>query len=96
MDVASDFKYAVRLLSKSPGFTFLAVFVMVTGIGLSVYLCMADYFAIYKGIWSITSTTRTGWGIGHLPVEEMLFFTLTNLFVLQGLCLWRAWRRDAS
>ncbi len=65
-------------------------------IGLSVYLFMADYFAIYKGIWSITSTTRTGWGIGHLPVEEMLFFTLTNLFVLQGLCLWRAWRRDAS
>ncbi|MGC6456448.1 MAG: lycopene cyclase domain-containing protein [Coraliomargaritaceae bacterium] len=65
-------------------------------IGLSVYLCMADYYAIFKGIWSITPTTRTGWGIGHLPVEEILFFTLTNLFVLQGLCLWRAWRRDAS
>ena len=65
-------------------------------IGLSVYLCVADYYAIFKGVWSITPATRTGWGIGHLPVEEILFFTLTNLFVLQGMCLWRAWRRDAS
>lgn len=65
-------------------------------IGLSIYLCVADYYAIFKGVWSITPATRTGWGIGHLPVEEILFFTLTNLFVLQGMCLWRAWRRDAS
>ena len=65
-------------------------------IGLSAYLCIADYYAISKGIWSITPETRTGWGIGNLPVEEILFFTLTNLFVLQGMCLWRAWRRNAS
>ncbi len=65
-------------------------------IGLSIYLCVADYYAIFKGIWTITLATRTGWGIGHLPVEEILFFTLTNLFVIQGMCLWRAWRRDAS
>ena len=65
-------------------------------IGLSAYLCIADYYAINKGVWSITPATRTGWGIGNLPVEEILFFTLTNLFVLQGMCLWRAWRRDAS
>ena len=64
-------------------------------IGLSIYLCIADYYAIFKGVWSITLATRTGWGIGHLPVEEILFFTLTNLFVPQGMCLWRAWRRDA-
>ena len=65
-------------------------------ISMSVYLSIADYYAISEGIWSITPETRTGWGIGHLPVEEILFFTLTNLFVLQGMCLWRAWRRDAS
>ena len=64
-------------------------------IGLSFYLCVADYYAILNGVWSITPATRTGWGIGHLPVEEILFFTLTNLFVLQGLCLWRAWRGGA-
>ena len=64
-------------------------------IGLSIYLCIADYYAIFKGIWSITLLTRTGWGIGHLPIEELLFFILTNLFVVQGLCLWRAWRRHA-
>ena len=64
-------------------------------IGMSIYLCIADYYAIFKGIWSITTVTRTGWGIGNLPIEEILFFTLTNLFVVQGLCLWRAWRKHA-
>jgi predicted permease len=33
-----DFKYAVRLLAKKPGFTILTTLVMATGIGLSVYL----------------------------------------------------------
>ena len=33
-----DLKYAVRLLSKRPGFTALTVMVMAVGIGLSVYL----------------------------------------------------------
>lgn len=64
-------------------------------LSFSIYLCMADYYAIAEGIWSITPATRTGWGIGILPMEEIMFFTLTNLFVLQGLCLWRAWRKEA-
>jgi len=33
-----DFKYAIRLLAKKPGFTILTTLVMATGIGLSVYL----------------------------------------------------------
>lgn len=65
-------------------------------IGFSAYLCIADSYAISEGIWSITLATRTGIGVGHLPMEEILFFSLTNLFVLQGLCLWRAWRGDLS
>ena len=59
---------------------------------LTIYLCFADSFAISKGIWSLNSETRSGWDLGNLPVEEALFFTPTNLFVIQGLCLWHAWK----
>lgn len=38
MMIIDDFKYAVRLLSKKPGFTILTTLVMATGIGLSVFL----------------------------------------------------------
>lgn len=58
------------------------------------YLCLADAYAISAGIWEITLATRSGIEIGNLPVEEALFFALTNLFVLQGLCLWNAWTRS--
>jgi lycopene cyclase domain-containing protein len=59
----------------------------------TVYLCLADTLAITKNIWSITSSTRSGIEFGVLPIEEALFFALTNLFVLQGLSLWLAWRK---
>ena len=61
-------------------------------VGFTLYLCLADAFAISDGIWTITSTTRSGIEImGILPIEEALFFALTNMFVLQGLCLWQTW-----
>ena len=59
---------------------------------LTVYLCLSDSFAIDAGIWSITDETRSGIDLGNLPVEEVLFFALTNLFVMQGLLLWRKCR----
>ena len=59
--------------------------------GFTLYLCLADACAISEGIWTITSSTRSGIEMGILPIEEALFFALTNLFVLQGLCLWKAW-----
>ncbi len=63
---------------------------------LTIYLCLADAFAISKGIWSLNLETRSGWDLGNLPIEEAMFFTLTNLFVIQGLCLWHAWRKAQS
>ena len=60
------------------------------------YLCVADAYAISEGIWEITLATRSGIEIGNLPIEEALFFALTNLFVLQGLCLWHGWARHAG
>ncbi|MEC8014119.1 MAG: lycopene cyclase domain-containing protein [Verrucomicrobiota bacterium] len=58
----------------------------------TLYLCFADAYAISEGIWTITPETRSGLEIGNLPFEEALFFALTNLFVLQGLCLWETWK----
>lgn len=63
--------------------------------GLTLYLCLADSFAISEGIWSLTPATRSGWDLGNLPVEEALFFAVTNLFVFQGLCLWDAWKGNS-
>lgn len=64
--------------------------------GLTLYLCLADSFAISEGIWTLTLGTRSGWDLGNLPVEEALFFAVTNLFVFQGLCLWDTWKGNQS
>lgn len=53
----------------------------------SVYLAVADWYAIRSGIWYITDTTRTRIELGGLPFEEALFFTVTNVMVVQGLVL---------
>lgn len=53
----------------------------------TLYLWAADRFAIGNGIWDITDATRTGSEIVGLPVEEALFFLVTNLLVAQGLAM---------
>ena len=58
-----------------------------TVVPLSLYLWVADRVAIGLGIWDITDATRTGWEWVGLPVEEALFFVVTNLMVAQGLAL---------
>ncbi|MDZ7745358.1 MAG: lycopene cyclase domain-containing protein [Halobacteriales archaeon] len=64
------------------------------GVGLpTVYLCAADMVAITLGIWELSPTYTTGLTVGGLPIEEVLFFLLTNLFVVQGLILW-LWATD--
>ncbi|WP_420455993.1 lycopene cyclase domain-containing protein [Rubrivirga sp.] len=54
---------------------------------VTLYLWVADRIAIGLGIWDITDATRTGWEIAGLPVEEALFFLVTNLLVAQGLVM---------
>jgi lycopene cyclase domain-containing protein len=53
----------------------------------SVYLWAADRVAIELGIWTISGRYTTGLTLVGLPVEEALFFLVTNLFVVQGLVL---------
>lgn len=53
----------------------------------TVYLAAADRIAIAVGIWRFDPAYMTSLAVFGLPVEELLFFTLTNLFVVQGLVL---------
>ena len=53
----------------------------------TIYLWIADSFAIGNGIWEISSTKTIGLKFGNLPFEEVLFFLVTNMMVGQGLLL---------
>ena len=53
----------------------------------TLYLWVADRIAIGNGIWDITDATRTGVELVGLPIEEALFFVVTNLLVAQGLAM---------
>ncbi len=54
---------------------------------MTLYLWVADRIAIGLGIWHITDATRTGVDLLGLPIEEALFFLVTNLLVAQGLVM---------
>lgn len=56
----------------------------------TLYLSVADTYAIRNGIWTIHDATRTGWEIASLPIEEALFFFITSLLLAQGLTLWHS------
>lgn len=62
----------------------------------SVYLWVADRFAIESGLWMISADYSTGIVLLGLPVEEAVFFLLTNVLVVQGLLLfdWVTARAD--
>ncbi|WP_256288865.1 lycopene cyclase domain-containing protein [Halobellus inordinatus] len=55
----------------------------------TLYLCVADRIAIEYGIWILSKQYTTGLSIAGLPIEEAMFFLVTNLFVVQGLVLYR-------
>ena len=52
------------------------------------YLAVADAIAIFEGIWTIRTTTSTGVLLGGiLPIEEFLFFLVTNILIIFALTL---------
>lgn len=55
----------------------------------TLYLWIIDRVALATGIWYISPTYTTGIELFGLPIEEALFFLVTNLFVVQGLVLFR-------
>ena len=61
---------------------------LVAGVLLpTLYLSTADALAIRVGIWSLNPELTLGIWIGALPLEEAVFFFLTNVMVVQGLLL---------
>ena len=51
----------------------------------SLYLGLADHFALARGIWQIREAGILGVRLGgHLPLEEALFFFLTVAMSAQG------------
>lgn len=53
----------------------------------TMYLWIADAFAIHSGIWTISDQYTLGFEFFGLPLEEALFFLMTNLLVVKGILL---------
>ncbi len=54
----------------------------------TLYLSLADSTALGK-VWTISPTHSLGLMIGNVPVEEIVFFLLTNTLVAQSILLAR-------
>lgn len=53
----------------------------------TLYLWLVDAIAIQGGTWTIDSVQTTGIKLGPLPIEEMIFFLMTNLLIVFGMTL---------
>jgi lycopene beta-cyclase len=53
----------------------------------SAYLTLADAFAIGNGIWLIHSNRILGIRVIGVPIEEAVFFLVTNAMVVQSVLL---------
>lgn len=54
---------------------------------VSAWLTFGDHFAIGDGIWRFGEEKIMGLYLGRVPVDEVLFFFLTNVLVAQGVAL---------
>lgn len=53
----------------------------------TLYLWWVDSLAITAGTWTINPEKTTGLLVGSLPIEEMLFFLMTNVIIVCGITL---------
>jgi lycopene cyclase domain-containing protein len=60
---------------------------------VSLWLAAADHLAIRDGIWRFGPGRHLGITVGVVPVEEILFFLVTNLLVAFGLALMEGFGR---
>ncbi len=62
----------------------------------TLYFWVADAISINRGIWEIASWATVGVEVLGLPLEEALFFLLTNLLVVDGLLLFTTTRARSA
>lgn len=61
---------------------------LVIGVAAStLYLSCADSVAIGNGIWTLHPDRILGWRVGNVPIEESIFFLLTNAMVAQSVVI---------
>jgi lycopene cyclase domain-containing protein len=53
----------------------------------TVYLSCTDSIAIAGSIWTLHRNRIVGVYIGNVPIEEVIFFLVTNLMVVQSVLL---------
>ncbi len=53
----------------------------------TLYLWIVDAAALNWGTWTINPAQTTGVKLGIIPLEEMLFFFMTNLIIGSGMIL---------
>ncbi|KAI9224242.1 Squalene/phytoene synthase-domain-containing protein [Blastocladiella britannica] len=54
-------------------------------LGASAYLVAVDWIALGAGSWSISPEATLGWMVaGRVPIEEAVFFLLTNCMLVGG------------
>lgn len=56
----------------------------------TLYLVLSDGVALREGIWHIHADRIIGVYLGNVPLEEALFFLLTDLMVVQSVILLNA------
>jgi lycopene beta-cyclase len=61
--------------------------VLLTILPMTIYLSLVDSLAITSGTWTIALSQSTGYFVGSLPIEEAVFFLLTNMLVGFGMTL---------
>lgn len=61
--------------------------VSLTVLPITVYLWLVDMIAIRSGTWTIDPAQTIGVYFGALPLEEMVFFLMTNLLIGFGVIL---------
>jgi lycopene cyclase domain-containing protein len=54
----------------------------------TLYLWLIDRYAIANGLWILSETHTVGIAPFGLPIEEAVFFLVTNVFIVQGLVLY--------
>jgi lycopene beta-cyclase len=64
----------------------------------TLYLWLVDWIAIRAGVWHISGEYTLGPHLAGLPLEEAVFFLMTNLVVVQGMLMfvWGKRARDAG